>query len=201
MSVTATKPSLAERRRQEVAAAIEDVRAIETREGVNRAALEKVKARLIALATSESLFPPDDFPLRPDGGNRIYLLQEDPDGRFALYMSVGKTGKETPPHNHTTWAVIAGVKGKEHNRLYQRTDDGSVPGKGNVKAVREVTVEHGSGIALMPEDIHSIHLEGEPPTLQLHLYGLGLDRLHERIAFDTAEGTCQHFPASTIEKA
>ena len=63
----------------------------------------------------------------------IRFTLPDPDHRFALYMSVGKTGKETPPHDHTTWACIGGIKGKEHNKLYDRVDDGKTPFRGEVR--------------------------------------------------------------------
>jgi hypothetical protein len=33
-----------------------------------------------------------------------------------------------------------------------------------------------------------------------HMYGLGLDRLDKRIAFNQAEGSYRVFPASTIVK-
>jgi predicted metal-dependent enzyme (double-stranded beta helix superfamily) len=120
-------------RGQAVAASIERVRAIVAERGVSPATLEAVRAELIALAGRKALFPSADFPLAEDGGSRIHLLQEDEDGRFALYMSVGQAGKRTPPHDHTTWAVITGVEGREHNLFYERTDDGSVAGRGVVR--------------------------------------------------------------------
>ena len=188
--------SIAERRDAAVAATVAAVRRIEHERGVNRQALEAIKQELIRLAADKSLFPPEHFSLNPDGSNVIYRLSEDPDHRFALYVSTGKTGRETPAHDHTTWAVIVGIKGKEHNRFYARTDDRSQPGKGRVMEISRATVEHGNGVTLLPEDIHSIHLEGEPPTLMVHMYGLALDHLHGRVAYNNEEGSYKHFPAN-----
>jgi len=196
----AAQTETAARRETAVAAAIEDIRAIERDHGVTRDALDLIKQRLLALADQATLFPAADFPVPESGRDRAYLLQEDGDGRFALYMSVGQTEAETPPHNHTTWAVIAGVLGEEHNRFFARTDDASTPGHGTVRVVSEETVRPGTAVAMMPDDIHSIRRQGELPTLHLHLYGLALDRLHDRIAFDTKAGTYSHFPANFIEK-
>ena len=75
--------------------------------------LEKIGGLLATLASRAELFPQDEFPLGADGG--IYRLSEDPDHRFALYASAGGAGKKVPPHNHTTWAIIAGVHGAERN--------------------------------------------------------------------------------------
>lgn len=186
------------RRGNAVSSAIEDIREIETEEGVNYPALDRIRDRLIDLAADKDLFPVADFPI-PDGRDTaMYLLQEDEDGRFALYMSVARTAIDTPPHDHTTWAVITGLKGQEHNRLYERLDDETVEGKGEVEEVDKFTVEHGTGVTLLPADIHSIHLEGEAPTMMLHMYGLAIDRLHDRVAYNQEDGTYKHFPATDI---
>ncbi len=197
MTTTREKPAQAgtrpERRAQAVAETVGRIRGIEAEEGVSPESLAHVREALLALAARGELFPPKDFPLGPGGADRIYRLSEDPDRRFGLYMSAAAPGKETPPHNHTTWAVIVGLRGKEHNRFYERVDDGSEPGKGEVRQVGTVTVEPGSGVCLMPDDIHSIHLEGTPPTLNFHMYGVGLENLPDRIYFDRADGTVKHF--------
>lgn len=189
-------------RKAAISAAIEDIRQIETKQGVTREALESIKARLIELARDRSIFPPSDFPAFSGERNDVHLLQEDPDGRFALYMVIGATGGETPPHDHTTWAVITGLQGQEHNKFYRRLDDGSTPGQGTVEVMNKETVVHGTAVSLMPDDIHSIHLEseGESKTMHLHMYGLGIDRLDKRIAFNMEEGTYKHFPANIIRK-
>ncbi len=183
-------------RNEAVARTIDKVRAVERDQGVNHDALEAIKGLLLELVGRRELFPPGDFPVtEEDGTGVIYRLAEDADHRFALYASTGAPGKSVAPHNHTTWAVIVGVHGDEHNVFYERVDDGSVPGRGEVRPSGELTVTHGTGVTLMPDDIHSIHVTGDKPTVHLHMYGLALEQLHERIMFDTAEGTYKVCPA------
>ena len=178
-----------------VGATMDRVKAIEREQGVTRPALEAMKAELLHLAGQETLFPAADFPPPPEGekGAKRYLLQEDPDGRFAIYMLALNPGNSSPPHNHTTWAIITAVDGQEMNKVYRRTDDGSVAGKAVIEQTREVLVEPGTGIAFMPEDIHSIHTAGTRSTRHLHVYGLALERLDEREGFDLEAGTVQPY--------
>ncbi|MBT7944246.1 MAG: hypothetical protein HN719_12955, partial [Alphaproteobacteria bacterium] len=157
---------------------------------------------LLELTERRDLFPEDHFPMGEEDGNSVvYRLSEDGDHRFALYASTALPGKGVPPHNHTTWAVIVGVHGDEHNILYERADDGSQEGIGEVRQIDELTVSHGSGVTLMPDDIHSIHVTGEVKTVHLHMYGLALEQLHERVMFNTQAGTYKVFPATQNIKA
>ena len=97
-------------------------------------------------------------------------------------------GNETRPHDHTTWAVVVAVEGQELNNVYERTDDGADPERCSIRVREEVMVEPGRGICLMPDDIHSIHTAGSVPTRHLHMYGLALERLDDRKAFDMESG-------------
>jgi predicted metal-dependent enzyme (double-stranded beta helix superfamily) len=198
MSVAEQVSSIAERRNAAVAEVIAKVRRLEAEHGVTPKGLAAIKQAMLALAARRDLFPPEHFPLDADGSNVVYRLSEDADHRFTLYMSTGQTGKETPPHDHTTWACIAGVKGKEHQRFYRRTDDGRVPYRGRVEVADRFTVEPGTACTLLPDTIHSIHLEGEAPTLNLHLYGMAIDHLPGRVAYNMEDGTYAHFPPATI---
>ena len=54
----------------------------------------------------------------------------------------------------------------------------------------------GSGVALMPDDIHSIHRSSDAPLLHFHLYGRSIERLPQRKQFDLAHGTYEVYPAS-----
>ena len=180
-----------------IAEAVERVRAVEAEKGVNREALKEIRAILLELATRQELFPARDFEAKKNeqGFDAVYLLSEDADRRFALYMSTGVSGKDVPPHDHTTWAVIVGVEGEEHNRFYERTDDRSEPGRGLVRLTGEKTVRPGTGVCMMPEDIHSIHNHSGRPNRHLHMYGLSLEHLSNRVKYDMKAGTYKVFPA------
>lgn len=191
--------AIREERERQVEAAVGDVRRIITQSGVNRESLARVKDVLLQLSKRAELFTFKDFP-PPETESDRYRLSEDDDHRFALYAVSGRTGKLTPPHNHTTWAVIVGVHGAERNRIYVRTDDGSEPGRGALKQIDEVVIRAGGGITYMPEDIHSIQIDGEKPALMLHMYGLALEQLHERVSYDLEKGTYAQFPAYPATK-
>src|SRR3954469_7252904 len=186
--MNAPAPSAA--REAAVAATMDRIKAIEREQGVTRPALDAIKAEMLKLAANEALFPAAEFPPPPAGekGSKRYLLQEEPDGRFAIYLLALNPGNGTKPHDHTTWAVVVSVEGQELNRVYRRLDDGAESGKARLELVREVMVEPGTGIALMPEDIHSIHTSGDRPTRHLHVYGLALEKLDERKAYDMESG-------------
>lgn len=186
----------ASERRKAIEAAVADIRGIEKREGVTRASLETIKARLIKLAARSDLFEPKDYP-PPEPGQKLrsclYRLSEDADHRFALYANASLGGYGTPAHNHTTWAVIVGVTGEELNKFYDRAG-GGVREKG-----RDV-VRQGTGVAFLPEDLHSIHIEA--PLLNFHMYGLALEQLHRREFYKEKEARWDVFPAhSDIREA
>jgi predicted metal-dependent enzyme (double-stranded beta helix superfamily) len=185
-----------------VAATMDRVKQIERSQGVTREALDAIKAEMLELARHEHLFPAAEFPPPPEGekGAKRYLLQEDPDGRFAIYMLALNPGNSTKPHDHTTWAVVVSVGGQELNKVYRRVDDGTQDGHARLEQVREVMVEPGTGIALMPEDIHSIHTSGHASTRHLHVYGLALEKLDDRLGYDLEANTVQPYNKAYMAK-
>ena len=176
--------TIIEQRDQAVAETVDRVRLIEQQHGVNYDTLGKIRDELIDLTRNKEMFPRSSFPITEDGGSVVYRISEDSDHRYALYASVGAAGKSVPPHNHTTWAVIVGVYGDELNRFYERTDDASKEGYAELKETGSFVVQHGNGVVFLPDDIHAISTDDSEPTVHLHMYGLALDHLHERLVFD-----------------
>lgn len=176
--------------------AVSDIRAIEAKEGVTRAALERMKARLIKLAARIDLFTPADFPSPPATSERfstLYRISEDDDHRFALYANAARAGVRSPAHNHTVWAVIVGIAGDELNRFYEKVPQG-------VRETGNAVVRQGTGVAFLPDDLHSIHIDA--PALNLHMYGKGLEQLHRREYYKEEEKVWKVFPAhSDIREA
>jgi predicted metal-dependent enzyme (double-stranded beta helix superfamily) len=182
-------------RGQAVAACIADVRSIIAGRGVTREALELVKEKLLKLAARRDLFTFDQFPVLHEGST-MHLLSEDDDHGFALYAVAARGTTETPPHDHTTWAVVVGVEGEERNRLYRRIDDGGAPNEARLEPAGETLVRPGAGVALMPDDVHSIRRESSAPMLHFHLYGRSIEHLPERRKFDLERGTSAVYPAN-----
>ena len=185
------------RQDEAIAACVRNSRAAIDALGVTRDGLDAVKRHILDLAARRDLFDSRLFPVKDsDGTSSLYLLSEDADHGFAMYAVAERQGNMSPPHNHTTWAVIAGIDGEELNRHYRRLDDGTRPGVARIEQTGETVVKAGTAVAFLPDDIHSIHCLTMRPTLNFHLYGRSIEHLPERLAFNPKDGTCRHFPAN-----
>lgn len=179
-------------RQQVVSDMLRRVRQTLAAQAVTRHSLDTILSELKQLAAQSELWDEADFPSpEPSEYQARYLIDQGDDLTVALYLNVMRPGKFIPPHDHTTWACIAGVEGEEYNTLYERLDDGREPGKATLKTGEERLVGPGSGIALLADDIHSVRIDGESPIRHLHLYGRALETLTERTSFDIEAGTCK----------
>jgi rhodanese-related sulfurtransferase/predicted metal-dependent enzyme (double-stranded beta helix superfamily) len=188
---------LAERRR-EIDATVAFARNTIMTHGPGRAALDKVAERLADLARRAALFPGADFPVAPGKATGLYRIAEDPDGGFAMYASVGLPGKAQPPHDHTTWAIIAGVRGAEHNQRYDRLDNGADPAVIRLRPGFEKVLRQGDWINFEADEFHTIEVRGTETALHLHFYGMSLERLPGRVTVDLATGAFQRFMAKPV---
>ncbi|MEB5964631.1 rhodanese-like domain-containing protein [Comamonas testosteroni] len=156
-------------------------------QNATREQLQAVARHLEALGRQTALFPPGDFPVTDAEPAVVYRLSEDADGHYALYASAGLPGKAVPPHDHTTWAIIAGVHGVERNVFYRR-DKTSDPTRDTLVSEHTVDVIRDSSVILSPSDVHTIELVGEQASLHLHFYGCSLDHMPGRVVFEGRSG-------------
>lgn len=188
--------SIAQQREELVARVVECVRDIEHTHGVTRESLALIGEVLQDLSGQPQLFPESEFPPNEDpNSNRMYTLSVDNDRRFALYLDCSSTGTETPPHNHTTWAVIAGMKGEEENQFYAPLEAEPGGERGALRPTGSVIVKPGTVVCLLPDDFHSIHVPAGQVNMNFHMYGRSLDTLEERVMFDKKTQSYTHFEA------
>lgn len=185
--------SISQERSRAVAETMDAVRRIEAAGPIDRDGLARATGALLELAAQRALFPLEDFPAPAAGiedHTALYRLAEDGDHRHALYLQACRPGLDVPPHNHTTWAVIVGLDGREENRLYRRT-----PGAANTppEETERINVEAGGSVAMLADDVHSIHIHGAP-VWNFHMYGHALDRLDRREYWSAKKQAWKVFP-------
>ncbi len=170
---------------------IADARAIAAEGPMDRPRLDRIKTRLMDIAARKDLWAEDDFPAPSveEKQNRFLIAKDD--GGLTLYLNVMQPGKVIPPHNHTVYACIAAVEGAEQNTIYERVDDGSVPGKAELRLREEVDLRPGNALAMLADDIHSVVIDGAEVIRHLHFYGQPLESLDQRISYDIEAGTCK----------
>ena len=173
---------------------------IQKERAMSRSSVERIRTALLELAMQREFWNETDYPA-PAGDERQnrFLIDQSESG-VSLYLNVLCPGKRIPPHNHTTWACIAGVEGVEENTFFDRVDDGSVPGRAEITTREVVVVGPGTGIAMLGEDIHSVEIKGSQTIRHLHFYGRPLETLDQRIFFDQEAGTYQLMEMSTKTK-
>ena len=187
--------SVAELRDTAVKDLLEYTRSVAKPNEVSSEDLENIKNSLVEMADRKEFWSEDQFPAPTDGQvHTRYLVSQDDDDSYALYLNVMHTGKKAPPHNHTTWACIASVEGEEYNYVYEPKEDGPlIPGDREIELSETIVVKPGQGIGLLPDDIHSIAINEGESTRHLHFYGRGLETLDRRLMWDQELKSCKVF--------
>ncbi len=160
-------------RREAILIAMNEVEGIAGLADIDRGTLVQIEKILARLAARDELFRAEDFPPPedPERDSNMYELWRDARDAVTLYASVAPPGLETPPHNHGTWAAIAGIRGVESNDFYRRALSG------DLEKSHTIEVRRGSVIGMLAGEVHSIRILPTPePFFSLHLYGLPFER-------------------------
>jgi len=109
-----------------------------------------------------------------------HKLHEEPDHGLWVVAVSWLPRRGPPPHDHGTWAVIAGIEGKEENVIWRRAAGRLVPTDTRI-------VGPGQLIAFPQGAIHSVVNRGERTSLSLHVYGRNQNHA-QRSRFDAETG-------------
>jgi predicted metal-dependent enzyme (double-stranded beta helix superfamily) len=131
-----------------------DIAAAIVRHGGDAAMLgDALRAPIAQLALSPNLVERG----APRAGNNVdvsYYLYFD--GQLSILLYRVPKGKTIPAHDHGTWETVSVYRGRIRHIVYERLDEGAVPGKAELRAIDDRILERGDlAIVAPPADIHS----------------------------------------------
>lgn len=165
---------------------VEDLRAIAAAEADPMKVAEKVKPLAKKLAAAPGWLKDEYRGVNEEQGYGVHLLHEEDNHDLAVFVLTWMPGRGTMPHNHMTWAVVAGIEGEEHETEWKRVDDGSKQGYAKLEKVGEHKLVPGQVSACKPQDIHSVLNTGSEVSISLHTYGRHINHTG-RSEFDPAQ--------------
>lgn len=121
-----------------------------------------------------------------------HLIAENDDHTLAVIITSWPKGRETPPHDHDTWAVIGAIKGVEQNTLWHRHDDRSNPHYADISRANAQLCKPGDIVAMHSHEIHSVMNPKEEVSVSLHIYGKHFNHTN-RYQFDPENKTAKPF--------
>jgi len=135
------------------------------------------------VVADKSWLQPKHYETDAEQGFGVHLLHEEADHSLAVILVNWLPGRGTPPHDHGTWAVVAGIEGVEHNVRYKRLDDRSDPDYAELAVKEDFAANEGELVCIRTGGIHKVTNETERMTLSLHTYGMHINHTN-RSQFD-----------------
>jgi predicted metal-dependent enzyme (double-stranded beta helix superfamily) len=144
------------------------------------------------LATDRSWLEDRFFKPDEETGFSAYLLHEEDDHSLAVFAVSWVPGMGVGPHDHGTWAVVAGVEGVERNIRYKRQDDRSDPEHAELDIKEEADAAPGDLVCIKKGGIHAVRNDSDKVTVSLHTYGTHINHTN-RFQFDLETCTASEF--------
>jgi len=150
---------------------IGDLRTITAEVGDPREVIARAQPLIREVALAKGWLQPGHYECDEAQGFGVRVHHEEPDHTLAVLAVAWLPGRGAPPHNHGTWAVVAGVDGPEKNVFWKRLDDGSRPGFAEIREQGAKVFGPGEVVTFLPDSIHSVINETDRVTVSLHVYG------------------------------
>ncbi|MDR1888886.1 MAG: cysteine dioxygenase [Zoogloeaceae bacterium] len=156
---------------------VQDItRLLETRPSEEKILVEGRK--LVATLVSSDEWLPDAFARPHPEHYQQYLLYADPLDRLSIVSFVWGPGQKTPVHDHLTWGIVGGLRGKEQEITFQQQPDGSYreTGRGILEAGQVTAVSPVIG------DVHEVsNALSDRPSISIHVYGKNIGQVRRHV--------------------
>lgn len=123
------------------------------------------------LASNPNWLEDKYFTVDENSGFNGYKIHEEDDHTMSIFVTSWLPQRGSPPHNHGTWAISAGVIEKETHTLWKRIDYENRPGFAKISEEKRYICRPGDVITLGIDDIHSVKNESEQVAISLQIYG------------------------------
>lgn len=159
----------------EIRALIDETRRLTLEIGDTAARVDALKPAFARLLSADGWLPEaygaPDYSSGMGSGIGQYALYRAEDGSLTLFSLVIPAGAETPVHDHLAWGLIGVYRGRQHETVYRRLDDGDDESRANLEISRAETMETGKFYALLPpqDDIHFVKTVSDVPSVSIHL--------------------------------
>jgi predicted metal-dependent enzyme (double-stranded beta helix superfamily) len=169
---------------------IDDLRSIVTETSDEDEIIGRVGPLAQRVVADKSWLQPKHYETDEEQGFGVHLLHEEADHSLAVILVNWLPGRGTPPHDHGTWAVVAGIEGVERNVRYQRLDDRSRPDYAELEVKKDFDANEGELVCIKTGGIHKVTNETDSMTLSLHTYGMHINHTNRsQFNLDTNEKT------------
>jgi len=159
----------------DIRALIDTTRALTVAIADTAARVEALKPAFATLLAADGWLPQEyaspDHTSGMGGGIGQYALYRAEDGSLTLFSLVIPAGAETPVHDHLAWGLIGVYRGRQHETVYRRIDDGADARRARLEASRTHTMNAGEFYSLLPprDDIHYVKTVSDVPSVSIHL--------------------------------
>ena len=139
------------------------------------ARVEALKPAFGALLEADGWLPDEyaspDHTSAMGSGIGQYALYRAEDGSLTLFSLVIPSGAETPVHDHLAWGLVGVYRGRQHETVYRRLDEGRDQTRALLQLSRTQAVDTGQFYTLLPpiDDIHYVKTLSEEPSVSIHL--------------------------------